>query len=168
MVKPIPRAAGRRPSCLRGHRGRRARALRSRVLLELAERFEARAPVLAPIPTRDTAKPWRLRSQSGRLAAERQPMIGGELRKRPRGAASQPGNLVGDRRPVAGRQQRVALDHAVDQPAGQASVAQSLTKGVGADINITDLAPNGRGQPLGYLCPDGPQARSVCSWCPGA
>jgi hypothetical protein len=62
-------------------------------------------------------------------------MIGDELRKRSRGVAGQPRNLVGDRHPVGGRQERLALDHASDQPVGQASVAQSLTRDVAADID---------------------------------
>jgi acyl-CoA reductase-like NAD-dependent aldehyde dehydrogenase len=59
---PRPVGAARRASG-----GRRGRALCSRVLLELTERFEARAPELALILTREKGKPWRLRSQSGRL-----------------------------------------------------------------------------------------------------
>ena len=51
------RRGGRRgPSCLRRHGLGRDRELRSRALLELAERFEARAPELALMLTRENGK----------------------------------------------------------------------------------------------------------------
>src|SRR4029450_13982527 len=52
-----PGGGRRGPSCLRCHRlGARDRALRSRALLELAQLFEARAPELSLMLTRENGK----------------------------------------------------------------------------------------------------------------
>jgi hypothetical protein len=166
-VKPGPRRpVGAARRAFVGHRGgATARCVRGCCWNSPSDSKHAPRE-LALMLTRENGKPWRLRSQSGRLAAERQPMIGGELRKRPRGVAGQPGNLVGDRRPRGRPPGACCPRPRLRSPCWAGQRRAALTKGVGADIDIADLTPTGRGQPLGHLrC--GAPARCLeipCGW----